>query len=64
MLDFANYVFGPALPLKELPALQAHYEECPGRDAFRALQDEHPGLITTARPGEAEAVARIRAAIA
>ncbi len=63
MLNFAETLFGPALALHELPALQTHYETCPGRDDFRALLDEHPGLAITARPGEAEAITRIRGAL-
>jgi glutathione S-transferase len=63
VLNFAETVFGTALSLKDLPALEAHYRECPGRKDFQALLDEYPGLAITARPGEAEAIARIRAAV-
>jgi glutathione S-transferase len=63
MLNFAETVFGPVLSLKEVPTLRAHYEECPGREEFRALLAEYPGLSITARPGEAEAIALIQAAV-
>jgi glutathione S-transferase len=62
-LNFAETVFGSALALNTLPALRVHYEECPGRDDFLRLLVAYPGLSCTARPGEAEAIARIRAAV-
>jgi glutathione S-transferase len=63
MLNFAETIFGPAFSLADLPALRAHYEECPGREAFRALLAEYPGLAITARPAEAEAIALIQTAV-
>ena len=63
MLNFAETVFGSALSLKNLPALRAHYEECPSQEHFRALLADYPGLCCTARPGEAEAIARIQVAV-
>jgi hypothetical protein len=64
MLDFVRSVFGPAQPFEKLPALLQHYEECPGLEYFFAVQAGHPGAPFTARPGEAEAIAHIHAAIA
>jgi hypothetical protein len=64
MLDFTEIVYGPARPFMQLSALRRHYEECPGREHFRAVLAEHPGAQFTARPGEAEAIARIHEALA
>ena len=63
MLNFADLVFGSALQLDEFPELQRHYRHCPGREVFLALIGEYPGIAITARPGEAEAIARIRSAV-
>lgn len=63
LLHSADLVFGAALQLDRLTALHRHYTACPGREEFLALLAQHPGSTYTARPGEAEAIARIRDAV-
>ena len=63
LLHSADLMFGSALQLDGLPALHLHYTACPGREHFLALLSEYPEATYTARPNEADAVARIRAAV-
>ncbi len=62
-LDSARRVFGETLDLDALPTLARFHRECPGRATFERLLAEKPCQIT-ARPGEADAIARIREAVA
>jgi hypothetical protein len=52
-------VFGAHFPVDALPTLAKFYAEFAGRSAGEAVLAEKPCPIT-ARPGEAEAIERIR----
>jgi glutathione S-transferase len=58
-LDVVRTVFGPHLSLDETPALAKFYAEFAGRTACEAVLAEKPCQIT-ARPNEAEAIAKIQ----
>ena len=62
-LDQAATVFGPHLSFADFPALARFRDEHPARGTFTARLAENPCQLT-GRPGEAEEIARIRAAIA
>jgi hypothetical protein len=62
-LDQAATVFGPHLSFAEFPALANFRDRHPARETFQTLLAENPCQLT-GRPGEAEEIARIRAAIA
>lgn len=62
-LDVAQHVFGEHLRLEEHPYLFSCYREAPGADTFRGMLAERPRPVT-ARPGESEAIADIRALLA
>jgi glutathione S-transferase len=57
-LDAAQHVFGPHWSLAATPTLAKLYEAFPGRPGCEALLAEQPSPIT-ARPNEAEAIAKI-----
>jgi glutathione S-transferase len=59
-LDVAQLVFGPGLRLDEQPYLARCYRELGARSAGEELLAERPSPVT-ARPGEVEAIAKIRA---
>jgi hypothetical protein len=63
LLDWAVTVFGPALSLNATPGLDEFHRHLKERKLCNDLLVEHPCQIT-ARPGEAEAIARIRQAVA
>jgi hypothetical protein len=63
LLDWAETVFGSALGLDHVPGLAGFHRDFTGRDICTALLAEHPCPIT-ARPGEADVIARIRQAVA
>jgi glutathione S-transferase len=58
-LDVARTVFGPHWSLEAMPMLTRFYQDFPGRPICEALLAERPCAIT-ARPGEAEAIAKIQ----
>jgi glutathione S-transferase len=58
-LDVARVVFGPHWSLAATPTLARFYDDFPGRPSCEAVLAERPCQIT-ARPGEAEAVAKIQ----
>lgn len=61
-LDAARVVFGPQWSLDATPALAKFYAEFAGRAACQAVLAENPCPIT-ARPGEAEGIAKIQLAL-
>jgi hypothetical protein len=62
-LSVAQQVFGDHLRLDDTVELARFYRECPGRKAFESALAKHPCQIS-GRPNEAEAIPRIRAALA
>lgn len=62
-LDQAMTVFGSHLSLDDKPQLARFYREHPAREVFAAVLAEKPCQIT-GRPGEPEAIERIRMALA
>jgi len=58
-LDVARAVFGPHWSLEATPTLARFYQDFPGRPSCEALLAERPCPIT-ARPGEAEGIAKIQ----
>ena len=62
-INAAHHVFGGKLGLDATPTLARFYRDCPGREAFERLLHAKPCPIT-ARPGEAECVARIHELVA
>ncbi|MGH8259621.1 MAG: hypothetical protein ACREUG_08015 [Steroidobacteraceae bacterium] len=62
-VNSAQYVFGGKISLDATPALARFYCDCPGREAFERLLHAKPCPVT-ARPGEAECVARIHELVA
>ena len=58
-LDVARLVFGPHWSLAATPTLARFYDEFPGRGTCEALLAERPCQVT-ARPNEAEAIAKIQ----
>jgi hypothetical protein len=58
-LDAVRVVFGPHWSLEATPALGKFYAEFAGRAACEAVLADKPCPIT-ARPGEAEAIAKIQ----
>jgi glutathione S-transferase len=58
-LDVARLVFGPHWSLASTPTLARFYEEFPARPSCEALLAERPCPVT-ARPGEAEGIAKIQ----
>jgi hypothetical protein len=61
-LDVARVVFGPHWSLEATPTLARFYGDFPARPTCEAMLAEHPCPIT-ARPNEAEAIAKIQAAL-
>jgi glutathione S-transferase len=62
-LSVAQQVFGDHLRLDDTVELACFYRECPGREAFESALAAHSCQIS-GRPNEAEAISRIRAALA
>lgn len=62
-LNSAQHVFGRHLSLETTPTVERFYRDFPGRPTFERLLEQKPCQIT-ARPGEAEAVARISELVA
>ena len=62
-IDSAKHVFGAKFDLDATPTLARFYRECPGRETFERLIHAKPCPVT-ARPGEADCVARIRELVA
>ncbi len=58
-ISAAQHVFGGKLDLDATPTLARFYRDCPGRETFERLINTKPCPIT-ARPGEADCIARIR----
>ncbi len=58
-LDVAQHVFGERLGLAEQPYLLRCYRELAAADTCRRVLEERPSPVT-ARPAEAEAIARLR----
>jgi hypothetical protein len=58
-LDAARTVFGPHWSLSATPTLARFYDDFPARPTCEALLAERPSPIT-ARPNEAEAIAKIQ----
>jgi len=58
-LDVARTIFGPHWSLESTPILARFYQDFPSRPICEALLAEHPCQIT-ARPGEAEGIAKIQ----
>jgi glutathione S-transferase len=61
-LDVARVVFGPHWSLEATPTLARFYGDFPARPTCEAVLAEHPCPIT-ARPNEAEAIAKIQAVL-
>jgi len=61
-LDMAQLTFAGSLDLQQYPQLAGFMTHCPGATTFRRLLQEKP-LTITARPGEAEVLQRIHAAL-
>ena len=61
-LDLVERTFAGSMNLPQYPQLARFREECPGAATFRSLLQERP-LTITARPGEAEALETIHAAL-
>jgi glutathione S-transferase len=61
-LDVARVVFGPHWSLAATPTLAKFYDDFPGRAIFEAVLTERPCPVT-ARPNEAEAIAKIQQAL-
>jgi len=62
-LNCAQYVFGGKFSLDATPTLARFYRDCPGREACERLLRAKPCPVT-ARPREAECVARIHELVA
>ncbi len=58
-LDVARVVFGPHWSLAATPTLARFYDDFPARPTCEAVLAERPCPIT-ARPGEAEGIAKIQ----
>jgi glutathione S-transferase len=58
-LDVARTIFGPHWSLENMPTLARFYQDFPARPICEALLAEHPCPIT-ARPNEAEGIAKIQ----
>ena len=58
-LDVARTVFGPHWSLETMPTLARFYQDFPARPTCEAVLAENPCPIT-ARPGEAEGIAKIQ----
>ena len=58
-LDVARVVFGPHWSLDATPTLARFYDDFPGRGICEAVLAERPCPIT-ARPNEAEGIAKIQ----
>jgi hypothetical protein len=58
-LDVARVVFGQHWSLAAMPTLARFYDDFPARPTCEALLAERPCPIT-ARPGEAEGIAKIQ----
>lgn len=61
-LDMVRLAFDGQLDLDAHEVLATFYRDCPGRDGFEALLQARP-VTLTARPGEAEQLARIHASL-
>jgi hypothetical protein len=57
-IDCTQSVFGRGFNLDATPTLARFYRDCPGREVFEGLLQAKPRPFT-ARPGEAECIARI-----
>jgi hypothetical protein len=55
-------VFGPHWSLAATPTLARFYDDFPGRPSCEAVLAERPCPVT-ARPGEAEGIAKIQQAV-
>lgn len=61
-LDVVECTFAGTLQLQQYPQLTAFVAQCPGAATFRRLLQERP-LTITARPGEAQVLETIHAAL-
>ncbi|TAJ93217.1 MAG: glutathione S-transferase [Gammaproteobacteria bacterium] len=61
-LSIALHTFGAGLQLESCPRLYEFHRRCPGQPLFASMLAERPRQIT-GRPGEAEVIQRIQAAI-
>lgn len=61
-LDMLEQTFAGSLGLEQYPRLHAFRQDCPGAATFRRLLQERPATIT-ARPGEAQVLEQIHAAL-
>jgi glutathione S-transferase len=62
-LSKTQQTFGAGMQLESYPRLNEFHLHCGGQPLFAAMLAEHPRQLT-GRPGEAEAIQRIRAALA
>jgi glutathione S-transferase len=62
-INSVQHVFGDMVRLDATPTLARFYQDCPGRETFERLIQTKPCQVT-ARPGEADCIARIRELVA